>query len=109
MKKADAKIRIQQLVEELNHHNFLYHTLDKPEITDREFDQLFSELQELESAYPEFKQNHSPTARVGGVVLDAFEKLAHRTPMLSLQNTYNEEEILDFEVKILRRLRKQAL
>lgn len=104
MKKADAKIRIQQLVEELNHHNFLYHTLDKPEITDREFDQLFSELQELESAYPEFKQNHSPTARVGGVVLDAFEKLAHRTPMLSLQNTYNEEEILDFEVKILRQL-----
>ncbi|MCC6137606.1 MAG: NAD-dependent DNA ligase LigA [Bdellovibrionaceae bacterium] len=104
MKKSEAKTRIQKLVDELHHHNFLYHTMDKPEISDREFDTLFSELQELETSYPDLKQDDSPSARVGGVVLDAFEKMAHRTPMLSLQNTYNEEEILDFEVKILRQL-----
>lgn len=104
MKKTDAKARMQTLVDELNHHNYLYHTLDKPEITDHKFDVLFKELQDLEAAFPDLRVDDSPTARVGGLVLDAFEKMAHRTPMLSLQNTYNEEEILDFETKILRQL-----
>lgn len=104
MKKTEAKARILELVETVNHHNYLYHTLDKPEISDREFDSLFSELQKLEAEFPDLKTEDTPTARVGGVVLDAFEKMAHRTPMLSLQNTYNEQEILDFEEKILRQL-----
>lgn len=104
MKKTDAKARISDLVDELNHHNYLYHTLDKPEISDREFDALFKELQELEAAFPDLRTEDSPSARVGGVVLDAFEKMAHRTPMLSLQNTYSEDEILEFEKKIIRQL-----
>lgn len=104
MKKTDAKARMQTLVDELNHHNYLYHTLDKPEISDRQFDALFKELQELEARFPDLRVDDSPSARVGGVVLDSFEKMAHRTPMLSLQNTYNEDEIHEFETKILRQL-----
>ncbi len=99
---------MQLLVDELNHHNYLYHTLDKPEISDRDFDKMFKELQDLESQFPDLRADDSPTTRVGGVVLDAFEKMAHRTPMLSLQNTYNEGEIIEFETKILRQLQTNA-
>lgn len=104
MKKSETQARIQKLVDQLHHHNFLYHTLDQPEITDREFDVLFAELQQLETSYPDLKRKDSPTLRVGGVVLDSFEKIAHRTPMLSLQNTYNEDDIADFEEKIIKQL-----
>jgi DNA ligase (NAD+) len=104
VKKSEAKNRILELVETLNHHNYLYHTLDRPEISDREFDALFTELQTLETEFPELRTPDSPSFRVGGDVLDAFEKMAHKTPMLSLQNTYNDAEIRDFEEKILRQL-----
>lgn len=99
-----AKARIQELVQIINHHNYLYHTLDRPEISDREFDELFNELQMLEEQFPDLKSPASPSLRVGGVVLDGFEKLSHKTPMLSLQNTYNEDDIKQFEEKILRQL-----
>lgn len=108
MKKTEAKARILDLVDIINHHNYLYHTLDTPEISDREFDALFQELQRLEAEFPDLKTVDTPTARVGGVVLEGFEKMAHRTPMLSLQNTYDEQEILDFEEKILRQLQTSA-
>lgn len=108
MNKSQARTRIQELSQTINHHNYLYHTLDRPEITDREFDQLFLELQQLENLYPELQLPDSPTLRVGGVVLESFEKLPHKTPMLSLQNTYNEEDILQFEEKILRQLQTDS-
>jgi DNA ligase (NAD+) len=104
MDKASAKKRIQTLTELVQHHDYLYHTLDRPEITDREYDSLFAELQSLESQHPELALPDSPTQKVGGSVLEGFEKITHRTPMLSLQNTYNEQEIADFEEKILRQL-----
>ncbi len=104
MDKSAAKKRISELTQIVQRHDHLYHTLDRPEITDREYDALFTELQKLEIQFPDLALPDSPTLKVGGAVLDAFEKVAHRTPMLSLQNTYNEEEIRDFEVKILRQL-----
>jgi DNA ligase (NAD+) len=103
-----SKKRISELTRIIQHHDHLYHTLDRPEITDKEYDLLFSELQTLEGQYPEFALPDSPTQKVGGAVLDAFEKVAHRTPMLSLQNTYNEDEIREFEVKIQRQLGSNA-
>ncbi len=104
MDKASAKKRLLELTRLLQHHNYLYHTLDRPEISDREFDKFFAELQELEQKYPDLAHPDSPSQKVGGSVLDAFEKVSHRTPMLSLQNTYNEQDIRDFEDKIQRAL-----
>jgi len=104
MKKSQAEKRILELTQLINHHDYQYHTLDKPEISDREYDKLFAELTELEKQFPDFAMPDSPTQKVGGQVLDAFEKVEHRMPMLSLQNTYDEAEIRDFEEKILRQL-----
>ena len=100
--------RLLELVKNINYHNYLYHTLDRPEISDKDFDLLFAELQELEAQHPELKVADSPTTRVGGIVLDGFEKLSHKTPMLSLQNTYNEEDIIQFEEKITRQLQSTS-
>ncbi len=104
MTKTEAQKRITFLITELDRHNHLYHSLDQPEISDFKFDQLFKELLSLEELYPELKSKNSPTQKVGGTVIDAFKKTAHKEPMLSLQNTYSEEEILDFEKKIHRQL-----
>lgn len=104
MDKTSAKKRLVELTRLVQHHDHLYHTLDRPQITDREYDRLFAELQDLEAKHPDWALPDSPTQKVGGTVLDAFEKRAHKTPMLSLQNTYNEDEIREFEEKILRQL-----
>ncbi len=104
MDKKSVKKRIAELTRIVQKHDHLYHTLDRPEITDKEYDVFFAELQKLETEFPELALPDSPTLKVGGAVLDGFEKVAHRTPMLSLQNTYNEEEIRDFEEKINRQL-----
>ncbi len=104
MDKTSAKKRILELTRLVQLHDHHYHTLDQPKISDREYDKLFLELQELEAAHPSLALPDSPTQKVGGTVLDSFEKGTHKTPMLSLQNTYNEEEIRDFEEKILRQL-----
>jgi DNA ligase (NAD+) len=104
MNKTDAKKRMAELSEEINKHNRLYHTLDQPQISDFEYDQLFQELLDLETKYPELRAEDSPTFKVGGEVLEAFEKVPHKEPMLSLQNTYSPEEITEFEEKIQRQL-----
>ncbi len=95
-KKQDIRKRRDELVNEIRRHNQLYHQLDQPEISDYEYDQLLQELLELEKLHPEFKLKNSPTQKVGGEVLDKFEKREHRIPMLSLQNSYNEEDIFAF-------------
>ncbi|HND84897.1 MAG TPA: hypothetical protein PLU50_03780, partial [Pseudobdellovibrionaceae bacterium] len=77
-------------------HNFKYHVLDKPEISDYEFDQLFTQLKTMEQAHPEWITPDSPTQRVGGTPLEAFQKQAHSTPMLSLDNSYSVEDIHKF-------------
>ena len=92
--------RITVLRRQLEHHNQLYYQLDTPEISDAEYDLLFRELQKLESKYPQFISNDSPTQRVGGAALDKFNSIVHRIPMLSLENAVNPNEIRDFDQRI---------
>ncbi len=92
----DVSSRIKQLREQINRANYLYHTLDKPEITDFEYDQLMAELVKLENEYPEFFDESSPTQRVGGKTLEGFEKHTHHVPMMSLSNVFNQEELEAF-------------
>jgi DNA ligase (NAD+) len=95
-----AKKKIEELREQIRTHDHLYHVMDRPEISDREYDKLFAELQKLEADHPELFDPHSPTQRVGAEPMKAFAKLAHRIPMLSLQNSYSLEEISDFDGRV---------
>ena len=94
------KERVDELVEILNEANYNYHVLDNPTITDQEFDKLLRELFILEEKYPELVREDSPTHRVGGVILDEFQKVTHQLPMMSLGNVFNEEEIRAFDSRI---------
>lgn len=96
MTDLEALERIKELRSQLHHHNYCYYILDKPEISDQEFDMLMKELESLEAAYPQFADENSPTRRVGGGVLDGFETAPHKYPMLSLGNTYSEEELREY-------------
>ena len=100
MNKEDAKAEIIRLSEEIEKHNRLYYVENAPEISDYDFDMLLEKLQQLETQFPEFAFDHSPTKRVGGDITKKFETIVHRFPMLSLSNTYSEEEIQDWENRI---------
>jgi len=100
MEKSHAKERIRFLTDQLNRHNYLYYVLSKPEITDYQFDHLLKELEELEEQHPEFSAPESPTHRVGGEITKEFEQVDHNYPMLSLTNTYSQEEIRDFDLRV---------
>lgn len=100
MNSEQAKAEILRLTQLINHHNYLYYVESKTEISDYEFDGLLRELQELENKFPAFAFNNSPTKRVGGDLTKKFETVVHRFPMLSLSNTYSEEEIIDWENRI---------
>ncbi len=100
MDKSSAKERIEQLRRELHRHNHLYYVKAAPEISDFEYDVLLSELEGLEKKYPEFSDENSPTKRVGSDNVEGFEQYPHEIPMLSLGNTYNREELADFEARI---------
>ncbi|MEK6554034.1 MAG: NAD-dependent DNA ligase LigA [Bdellovibrionota bacterium] len=97
MKKDKAVQRAEELRQIIRDHDYRYHVLDQPTITDREYDKLFSELQEIEAAHPEIITAESPTQRVGAEPVGEFEKAPHRKPMLSLQNSYNPEDITAFD------------
>lgn len=88
--------QIARLREELHRHNYLYYVLSSPEIGDKEFDDKLKELQTLEEQYPEYFDPNSPTQRVGSDINKNFAQVVHRYPMLSLANTYSEEEVQDF-------------
>lgn len=92
--------RHEELKKLVSHHDYLYHVLDKPDIADFEYDKLYQELLALENANPALVLDDSPTQRVGSLPLDSFSKKPHRLPMVSLSNTYNVEEIVDFEKKV---------
>lgn len=92
----------------IDHHNELYHAHDKPEISDFEFDQLMSLLLKVESLHPNWITLHSPSHRVGGAVLSHFGKALHRKPMLSLSNSYNAEDILEFNNRIKKFLKTET-
>ena len=92
--------KIEALREKLRHHEHLYYVLDAPEITDAEYDALMRELQALEQAHPELVTPDSPTQRVGGKPREGFVKVPHSSPMLSLDNALNEEELRDFDRRV---------
>ena len=100
--KLDSKTRdhIDQLRQDLREHNYNYHVLDKPIISDLEYDRMFQELLDLESKFPEAVTSDSPTQQVGGEPLAGFSKREHRTPMLSLQNSYSPEDIMEFDGRV---------
>ncbi|RBP05899.1 DNA ligase (NAD+) [Rossellomorea aquimaris] len=100
MDRQSAENRINELHELLNQYNYEYHVLDKPSVSDSEYDQLLRELIDLEGLFPDLKTSDSPSQRVGGAILDAFEKVEHRTPMLSLGNAFNEEDLRDFDRRV---------
>lgn len=100
MKASEAKKKIAELTTKLNHHNRLYYIEDKPVISDYEFDQLLEQLIALEKEFPELKTSDSPTQRVGGGVTKSFESVTHEFPMLSLSNTYSEQELRDFDERV---------
>jgi len=98
----DAAARHAALARELTEHNHRYYVLDAPRIGDREYDRLFRELQDIEAAHPALRTPDSPTQRVGGAPLESLDKFTHPTPMLSLQNSYDEDEIREFDRKVKR-------
>lgn len=104
MTATEAKKKIQQLTDTINHHNHLYYQESRSEISDQEFDQLLKQLEQLEKDYPEQRLPDSPTQRVGGMVTKEFESVRHQYPMLSLGNTYSEEELKDFDKRVAKGL-----
>ena len=99
MKNAVQR-QIEELREQLEHHEYLYYVLDQPEITDAEYDAQMRLLSELEAKHPEYRSLDSPTQRVGGAAREGFVKVAHSSPMLSLDNALNEEELRAFDQRV---------
>jgi DNA ligase (NAD+) len=100
MDRQAAMKRIEELRELLNKYNYEYYVLDRPSVPDAEYDRLMQELIALEEQYPDLKTKDSPSQRVGGQALDAFQKVEHRTPMLSLANAFNEGDLRDFDRRV---------
>ena len=96
----DIEKRMDELIEKINKASYEYYVNDNPTITDQEYDDYYNELLKLESKYPNLKRTDSPTLRVGGQVVDKFEKVAHDTPMLSFDDIFNEDEIVLFDERI---------
>ena len=92
--------RIEELIKIINKANYEYYTLDKPSITDQEYDRYMQELLSIESKYPELVRNDSPSVRVGGKVIEGFKKVTHEIPMLSLSNVFNESDIIAFDERV---------
>lgn len=104
MDKREAEQRIQELRDKLNEYNYQYYVLDSPTVPDSEYDRLMQELLKLEEQFPDLITPNSPTQRVGGEPLDAFEKVEHAVPMLSLSNAFNEQDLRDFDRRVRERI-----
>lgn len=103
-----SKKRHEELKKLISEHDYQYYVLDKPQITDYEYDQLFSELLALEAKEKGLDLSDSPSQRVGGTPLDAFQKVSHRLPMLSLANSYSVEDIFEFDERVRKFLRDDS-
>lgn len=99
--------KVEDLRKALHRHNYRYYVLDDPEISDAEYDRMMQELQQLEEDYPRLASPDSPTARVGAPPLEKFDTVAHTIPMLSLDNAFNDQDVLDFDGRIKRNLDTQ--
>jgi DNA ligase (NAD+) len=100
MPDKNVEAEIEDLREKLHHHEYLYHVLDQPEISDAEYDRMMRRLKELEAAHPELVTPDSPTQRVGGKPREGFVKVRHSSPMLSLDNALNEDEMRAFDQRV---------
>ncbi|MBU1027059.1 MAG: NAD-dependent DNA ligase LigA [Candidatus Margulisbacteria bacterium] len=109
MDKKQAKQEIDKLSKKINHHDYLYYALDKPEIADAQYDKLFRQLKDIEKEFPELLSPDSPTQRVGGQPLKSFKTYTHKKPLLSLDNAMNEEELLDFDRRVREGLDKAKI
>jgi DNA ligase (NAD+) len=96
----DVEKKIEALREKIRHHEYLYYVRDQPELSDAEFDKLMRQLKDTEAEHPEMLTADSPTQRVGGKPREGFVKVRHSSPMLSLDNTYNEDELRDWERRV---------
>ncbi len=104
MTREQAKNQIDELIKKIEHYNVQYYQNNTSEITDYEFDQLLQQLEQLEETFPEFKYEYSPTQRVGGTITKTFQTVEHRYPMLSLANTYSQDELIDFDRRVAKGL-----
>ena len=100
MSTHQVKHRIEELSKQIEQHNYNYYVLDKPTISDYEFDKLLEELVDLEKKYPEFLSDNSPSQRVGGQVTKEFKAVKHKYAMLSLSNSYSKDDLLDFDERV---------
>ncbi|MHA1344695.1 MAG: DNA ligase LigA-related protein, partial [Promethearchaeota archaeon] len=100
----EIKKEVENLRKIINEHNYRYYVLDEPIISDEEYDKLFQKLKKLEEQYPALKTPDSPTQKVGGEPLKEFNTVRHSTPMLGLDNVFNEQEFLDFHKRIAKEL-----
>src|SRR5213594_1049066 len=101
---ASAEKRIRELREQLDRHNHLYHVEARPQISDREYDRLMAELIDLERDNPELITPDSPTQRVGGDVQTQLKSVRHAVPMMSIDNTYSEDEVRAFDERVRKAL-----
>jgi DNA ligase (NAD+) len=108
MPTMNVEAELEDLREKLHHHEYLYHVLDQPEISDAEYDQMMRRLKELEATHPELVTPDSPTQRVGGKAREGFVKVRHSSPMLSLDNALNEDEMRAFDQRVRDLLKGEA-
>lgn len=99
-----AKQKIETLRTEIRRHDYLYYVLNSPQISDRKYDELFAELKQLEQAHPDLVTTDSPTQRVSGRAIEGFESITHSVPMLSIDNTYNPDELRAFDERVAKGL-----
>src|SRR5687768_17076128 len=102
MSHAEAEKRHAALVEEVRRHDEAYYVLARPTISDQEYDRLYKELVELETKFPDLVTPDSPTQRVGGTPISEFKPVQHLVPMLSLDNTYSQDEVREFVERVQR-------
>lgn len=100
----NIKSKMKELAEKIEYHNYLYYVKASPEISDYEYDMLYKELEELEDKYPELKLENSPTERVGGEPVKSFNTVVHEVPLLSIDNTYSEIELKEFDKRVKKKL-----
>ena len=107
MTREEAKRNIDELIDRIDHYNTRYYQDSVSEISDYEFDQLLKKLETLEAQFPEFKYDYSPSMRVGGTITKSFTSVVHKNAMLSLSNTYSEQELVDFDKRVAKGLEGQ--
>src|SRR5262245_61486740 len=109
MHMPSVKDRIEKLRDQIRHHDRLYYVDAQPEISDREYDQLYAELKQLEEQHPELITPDSPKQRVAGAPIEGFKTVRHRQPMMSIDNTYNAEELREFDRRVRKALGGEAV